>query len=123
NTTHTLIVVLDSGRARALPCVFALLTHEDVPDVLYGQLVQDRRLFARDRVRFEGDIVAAVAALTPEIASEAAAAIDVEYEPLQAVSDPELALAADAPLIHEEWQSYKGDEQLRRDGNGLGFSS
>ena len=121
--THARIVSIDSGRARALPGVFAVLTHEDVPDVLYGQLVQDRRLFARDRVRFEGDIVAAVAALTPEIASEAAAAIDVEYEPLQAVSDPELALAEDAPLIHEEWQSYKGDEQLGRDGNLLGFSS
>jgi CO/xanthine dehydrogenase Mo-binding subunit len=121
--THARIVSIDSGRARALPGVFAVLTHEDVPDVLYGQLVQDRRLFARDRVRFEGDIVAAVAALTPEIASEAAAAINVEYEPLQAVSDPELALAEDAPLIHEEWQSYKGDEQLGRDGNLLGFSS
>jgi CO/xanthine dehydrogenase Mo-binding subunit len=121
--THARIVSIDSGRARALPGVFAVLTHEDVPDVLYGQLVQDRRLFARDRVRFEGDIVAAVAALTPEIAAEAAAAIDVEYEPLQAVSDPELALAEDAPLIHEEWQSYEGDEQLGRDGNLLGFSS
>jgi CO/xanthine dehydrogenase Mo-binding subunit len=77
-----------------------VLTYEDVPDVLYGQLVQDRRLFARDRVRFEGDVVAAVAALTPAIAAEAAAVIDVEYEPLQAVSDPELAIAEDAPLIH-----------------------
>jgi CO/xanthine dehydrogenase Mo-binding subunit len=121
--THARIVSIDSGRARAMPGVFAVLTYEDVPDVLYGQLVQDRRLFARDRVRFEGDIVAAVAALTPEIAAEAAAAIDVEYEPLQAVSDPELALAEDAPLIHEEWQSYEGDEQLGRDGNLLGFSS
>jgi CO/xanthine dehydrogenase Mo-binding subunit len=121
--THARIVSIDASRARAMAGVFAVLTHEDVPDVLYGQLVQDRRLFARDRVRFEGDIVAAVAALTPEIAAEAAAAIDVEYEPLQAVSDPELALADDAPLIHEQWQSYEGDEQLGRDGNLLGFSS
>ena len=121
--THARIVSIDASRARAMAGVFAVLTHEDVPDVLYGQLVKDRRIFARDRVRFEGDIVAAVAALTPEIASEAAAAIDVEYEPLQAVSDPELALADDAPLIHEQWQSYEGDEQLGRDGNLLGFSS
>ena len=121
--THARIVSIDASRARAMAGVFAVLTHEDVPDVLYGQLVKDRRIFARDRVRFEGDIVAAVAALTPEIAAEAAAAIDVEYEPLQAVSDPELALADDAPLIHEQWQSYEGDEQLGRDGNLLGFSS
>jgi CO/xanthine dehydrogenase Mo-binding subunit len=121
--THARIVSIDASRARAMAGVFAVLTHEDVPDVLYGQLVKDRRLFARDRVRFEGDIVAAVAALTPEIAAEAAAAIDLEYEPLQAVSDPELALADDSPLIHEQWQSYEGDEQLGRDGNLLGFSS
>jgi CO/xanthine dehydrogenase Mo-binding subunit len=121
--THARIVSVDAGRARAMPGVLTVLTHEDVPDVLYGQLVKDRRLFARDRVRFEGDIIAAVAALTPEIAAEAAAAIAVEYEPLPAVSDPELALAEDAPLIHEQWQSYEADEQLGRDGNLLGFSS
>ena len=121
--THARILSIDAGRARAMPGVFAVLTHEDVPDVLYGQLVQDRRLFARDHVRFEGDIVAAVAALTPEIAAEAAAAIDVEYEPLPAVSDLEHALAEDAPLIHEGWESYEGDEQLGRKGNLLGFSS
>jgi len=121
--THARIVSIDASRARAMPGVLTALTHEDVPDVLYGQLVKDRRLFARDRVRFEGDIIAAVAALTPEIAAEAVAAIDVEYEPLPAVSDPELALAEDAPIIHEQWQSYDADEQLGRDGNLLGFSS
>jgi CO/xanthine dehydrogenase Mo-binding subunit len=121
--THARIVSIDASRARAMPGVLAVLTHEDVPDVLYGQLVKDRRLFARDRARFEGEILAAVAALTPEIAAEAAAAIDVEYEPLPAVSDPELALVEDAPLIHEQWQSYEADEQLGRDGNLLGFSS
>ena len=46
------------SRARALPGVLAVLTHEDVPDVLYGGIVQDRRLFAKDNVRFEGDVVA-----------------------------------------------------------------
>ena len=68
--THARIVSVDASRARALPGVLAVLTHEDVPDVLYGDLVQDRRLFAREYVRFEGDVVAAVAALTPEIAAE-----------------------------------------------------
>ena len=45
-----------------MPGVLAVVTHEDVPDVLYGDLAQDRRLFAKERVRFEGDVVAAVAA-------------------------------------------------------------
>jgi CO/xanthine dehydrogenase Mo-binding subunit len=121
--THARIVSIDATRARAIPGVFAVLTHEDVPDVLYGDLAQDRRLFARERVRFEGDIVAAVAAATPEIAAEAAAAIAVEYEPLPAVTDIEAALEEGAPLIHEDWESYEADEDLGRDGNVLGFST
>ena len=121
--THARIVSIDASRARAMPGVFAVLTHEDVPDVLYGDLAKDRRLFARERVRFEGDVVAAVAARTAEIAAEAAAAIAVEYEPLAAVSDIESALAEDAPLIHEEWQSYEADEELGRNGNVLGYST
>jgi CO/xanthine dehydrogenase Mo-binding subunit len=121
--TRARIVRVDAGRARAIPGVFAVLTHEDVPDVLYGQLVKDRRLFAREEVRFEGDIVAAVAALTPEIARQAAEAIEVEYEPLPAVSDVEATLAEDAPLIHEDWQSYEGDAELGRNRNVLGYST
>jgi CO/xanthine dehydrogenase Mo-binding subunit len=121
--THARIVSIDASRARAMPGVLAVLTHEDVPDVLYGDLAQDRRLFVRDRVRFEGDVVAAVAALTPEVAAEAAAAIEVEYESLPAVSDIEVALAEDAPLIHEEWESYEADEELGRNGNVLGYST
>ena len=107
-----------------MPGVFAVLTHEDVPDVLYGDLAKDRRLFARERVRFEGDVVAAVAASTPEIAAEAAAAVEVEYEPLPAgCSDIEAALAEGAPLIHEDWESYEADEELGLNGNVLGYST
>ena len=121
--THARVLSVDASRARALPGVLAVLTHEDVPDVLYGDLVQDRRLFARDYVRFEGDVVAAVAALTPEIAAEAAAAVEVEYEPLETVSDIEAALADDAPLIHADWESYEADDDLGLNGNVLGYST
>ena len=121
--THARIVSVDASRARALPGVFAVLTHDDVPDVLYGDLAKDRRLFAREKVRFEGDVVAAVAALTPEIAAEAAAAVEVGYEPLEAVTDIEAALGEGAPLVHEGWESYEADEELLRDGNVLGHST
>ena len=121
--THARVLSIDTTRARALPGVLAVVTHEDVPDVLYGDLAQDRRLFARDRVRFEGDVIAAVAATTAEIAVEAAAAIEVEYEPLPAVSDIEAALEEGTPLIHEEWESYEADDELGRNGNVLGFST
>ena len=75
---HARITRIDTAKARALPGVIAVVTHEDVPDVLYGGMVKDRRLFARDTVRFEGDIVAGVAATTPEIARTAAALVEVE---------------------------------------------
>jgi CO/xanthine dehydrogenase Mo-binding subunit len=117
------IVSIDTSRARALPGVLAVLTHEDVPDVLYGQLVKDRRLFAKEEVRYEADVIAAVAAMTPEIALEAVGLIEVEYEPLPPLADPEQALAPDAPLVHPDWESYEADDGMVRDGNVLGHST
>lgn len=116
-STHARLVRVDTSKARALPGVFAVITHEDVPDVLHGPFVPDRRLFAKDVVRFEGDVVAAVAARTPEIAEAAAALVEIEIEELPAVSDPELALAAGAALIHPEWESYEASEDVVRSGN------
>ena len=91
---------IDTSKARALPGVLAVVTHEDVPDVLYGGMVQDRRLFAKDTVRCEGDVVAGVAATTAEIAEQAAALIEVDYEPLPVVTDFEAAMADAATLVH-----------------------
>jgi CO/xanthine dehydrogenase Mo-binding subunit len=123
DVSHARILRIDTARARALPGVLAVLTHEDVPDVLYGTEVQDRRLFAKEKVRYEGDVVAGVAALTPEIAAQAVDLIDVEYEPLPAIGTIEGALADAAPLIHEDWESYEGDEETGRSGNLLGYST
>src|SRR5213083_1859824 len=111
---HARLVRIDTTKARANPGVLAVLTHEDVPDVRYGIMVKDRRLFAKERVRFEADVIAAVAALTAELAAEATALIEVEYEPLPAVSDIEAAASDNAPLIHEEWASYEGDDEMGR---------
>jgi CO/xanthine dehydrogenase Mo-binding subunit len=121
--THARIVRIDATRARALPGVLAVVTHEDVPDVLYGGMVQDRRLFARDTVRFEGDVVAGVAALTPELAREAAALVEVDYEPLPVVTDFDAAMADGATLVHPDWEAYEGDDALGRAGNVLGHST
>ncbi len=121
--THARILAIDTTAARALPGVLAVVTHEDVPDVLYGGMVQDRRLFARDTVRFQGDIVAGIAATTPELARKAAALVEVEYEPLPVVTDFEAAMADGAPLVHPEWESYAGDEEMGRSGNTIGHST
>ena len=120
---HARVLRIDTAAARAIPGVRAVLTHEDVPDVRYGALAQDRRLFAKEKVRWEGDVVAAVAARTPEIARAAAAAIDVEYEVLDPLPDYVANLEPGAPLVHEEWRDYGADENLGRDGNVLGRST
>jgi len=120
---HARILSIDTAAARALPGVIAVLTHEDVPDVLYGGLVQDRRLFARERVRWEGDIVAAVAAMTAEIAARAVGLIEVEYEVLPALPDFVGNSEDGAALVHPDWQGYQADDELNRHGNVLGRST
>src|SRR6478672_12191355 len=93
--SHAKIVRIDTTRARALPGVVAVVTQSDLPDVRFGAFVKDRYLFAKDVVRFEGEIVAGVAALTEEIAAEAARLIEIEYEPLPVVTDFVVAMEPD----------------------------
>ena len=114
---HARIRRLDTTAARALPGVHAVITAADVPEVRYGAFLKDRTLFARDVVRWEGELIAAVAAATPEIAAQAAALIDIDLEPLPAVTDLETAARSDAPLVHAAWATYEADENLVRDGN------
>ncbi len=120
---HARIVRLDVSEARRVPGVFAVITAADVPDVRYSDGVADRMLFARDVVRFEGEVVAAVAAVSPEAAQRAIDAIDVEYDPLPVVNDIEEALVEGSPLVHPEWESYVSDETLPRRGNLAALSS
>ena len=115
--SHARIRRLDATAARALPGVHAVLMAADVPDVRYGAFVKDRTLFARDVVRWEGELIAAVAAATPEIAARAAAMIEVDLEPLPAMTDLEAAASPDAPLVHADWATYEGEGDLVRDGN------
>jgi CO/xanthine dehydrogenase Mo-binding subunit len=121
--SHARIIRLDTTAAKAMPGVFAVITADDVPDVRFGPFVQDRTLFARDVVRFEGEIVAAVAASTAEIAQRAVDAIVVEYAPLPVVHDLEAALHPDSPLVHEGWAEYGAADVLVRDRNDASFSS
>jgi CO/xanthine dehydrogenase Mo-binding subunit len=120
---HARIARIDTSAAAALPGVFAVLTHQDVPDVLYGGMVQDRRLFAKEKVRWEGDVIAAVAARTPLIAAQAVKLIEVEYEVLEPLPDFLANMGETAPLVHEAWTEYEADENLGRRGNTLGHST
>ncbi|MEV7797223.1 molybdopterin cofactor-binding domain-containing protein [Streptomyces sp. NPDC087512] len=97
------IVRLDTARALALPGVVAVLTHRDVPgSPRYGMKVADQPVLAADRVRYQGEPVALVAADHPETSRRALRLIDVQYEELPALTDPEDAVRGVGPLVHEE---------------------
>ena len=102
---HARVQNVDVSRARALPGVLDILTPDDIPEsVRWGvhPLCYDQTPLARGKVRFIGDPVAAVVARDEDCAAEAVERIDVEYEPLPAVFDPEEALADGAPLVHDD---------------------
>ncbi|MBN1178990.1 MAG: molybdopterin-dependent oxidoreductase [Anaerolineae bacterium] len=106
---HARITRIDASKARALPGVHAVLTHEDVPRIKYSTGGQSHpqpppldQVVLDDKVRHVGDRVAIVAAETPELAQRALALIEVDYELLPHVLDPEEAMRDGAPVIHDE---------------------
>ncbi|MEL5958611.1 xanthine dehydrogenase family protein molybdopterin-binding subunit [Streptomyces sp. CLV115] len=93
---HARILSIDTSAAVEMAGVRAVITHEDIPgETTYGRRVVDRPVFASDLVRHHGEPIAAVAADHPDTARLAAAAIAVEYEVLEPVTDPEKAFAAE----------------------------
>jgi CO/xanthine dehydrogenase Mo-binding subunit len=113
------IVRLDTSRAETMPGVRAVITGKDAP-ALGGFRIRDTPLMALDVVRYVGEPVAAVAADTVAQARTAANAIELEIEPLPAVTDIESALAPGAPLVHERWEDYdEGGPDCLRHGNVL----
>jgi len=103
---HARIVSIDASAARKLPGVHAVITADDVPDVLHGRFILDVPTLARGKVRFLGEKVAAVAAETEEIAEQAVSLIDVEYEELPAVLDVDDAMQEHSPRIHDDPTAY-----------------
>ena len=104
---HARILKVDTSKATKLPGVRAVITSADIPPVLTGLRMKDMPLLARDRVRYVGEPVAAVAADSSEIAEEALNLIDIEYEALPFVTDPVEAIRPGAPVLHENPGAYK----------------
>ncbi len=117
---------LDVSKARALKGVACVLTADDVPfnesisnvvgqTTEVGLLEAKHQVLAKDRVRYYGEPIALIAAESLDIAEEALELIEVEYEDLPAVFDPEEAMKPSAPKIHGDnnviarWKLRKGD--------------
>ena len=79
---HARIIELDTSAAERLPGVRGVATAKDAPDNVNGLIIPDQPVFADDKVRYRGEIVALVAADTEEIAREAVDLIKVKYERL-----------------------------------------
>jgi len=117
---HARIKKIDASRARRMPGVVCVLTHEDVPRIPYTTAGQGwpepspyDSVMLDNKVRYVGDRVAVVAAEDPEIAQRACEAILVEYQELPAIFDPERSMQPKAPVIHDE-PDAKGIHDAKR---------
>lgn len=103
---HAKIIKIDTSKAEALKGVKAVITGKTFPKRV-GLYLEDKTFLAIDKVIFIGEVVAAVAAETEEIAKEAVKLIEVEYEPLPVVLNAKEAMNEDAPLVHPNLGAYK----------------
>jgi len=123
---HAKIVSIDTSKAQALPGVKAVITGRDTAGIRFAfvdtpRYPADEYPLAIDKVRYIGEEVAAIAAVDEITAAEALELIEVEYEPIPAVFDPEEALKDGAPKVHEEivptttcaWQDWGVSRQAR----------
>lgn len=103
---HAKITSIDISEAAKVPGVKVILTGKENPGY-FGQFILDQPVIAVDRVIYEGEPVAAVAAEDMDAAMEAVRKIKVEYEPIKPLLNPMEAIQPDAPLLHEDWNRYE----------------
>ena len=121
---HAVLKGIDTAEAERCPGVVRVLTHRDVPGAnRFGQIIRDFRIFADDRIRCHGDVVAVVVAETRAQALAAAPLVRVAAEALPALLDPEQAMRPDAPLIHASHGSnIINTHRVRRGDINRGFA-
>jgi CO/xanthine dehydrogenase Mo-binding subunit len=125
---HARIRRIDARAAANLPGVLAVLTRDNVPMTVpyYGSYAKDQPVVALDKVRYAGEIVAAVAAAEEGIAEEALKKIAVEYEELPAVISIEEALQEGSSLVHDKLEKKdsafgKGMTSLHHENSNIYF--
>jgi len=125
---HARICQIKVEDAAAMPGVISVLTRDSLPmsSPYYGSFAKDQSVVALDKVRYAGEIVAAVAAEDEAIAEEASKRISVEYEELPAAITIEDALRKDASLVHERLEKKpavfgKGMKSIEHDASNIYF--
>jgi CO/xanthine dehydrogenase Mo-binding subunit len=113
---------IDISAAQAMPGVMAVLTGNDIPVNSFGPSLQDQPVLCADQVFHAGDGVAAVAAVTGQIAEEAVDRIVVEYEPLPAVFDPIEAMSDDAHKVHAPHTNIYASKKIVKGDIEKGFA-
>jgi len=123
---HAIVRAIRTNRALASPGVIAILTADDLGladealpcvDTIPGTLDVRHRVIARDRVRYVGQAIALVVAANRYLAEDAAALVEVEYEPLPSVIDHLAAMEPGAPLLYPELGTNVVYSVTQRDGN------
>ena len=108
---HALISGISTSAAAEMPGVFAIYTAQELDDLVEPVRALSRmgnyhattlHPLARDKVRYVGEPVVAVLAENRYLAEDALARIEIAFEPLEAMIDPEMAVREDAPLLHDE---------------------
>lgn len=115
---HAKIVNIDTTEAKKIAGVADIVTSAECPgSKQVGGIIRDHYVLAHGKVRYHGDVVAAVAAESYGAACRAAAAIKVEYEPLEPILNPTEALKEGAPRVHEERENNIVESYRVRYGN------
>lgn len=104
---HAYITDIDTGGAKALDGVWAVVTGKDLEGRLIGECINDQPPMAHTKVRYVGEPVAAVIADTPQIAQRACQLIRVSYTPVEPVFSARKAMEPGAPIIHEDLRNYE----------------
>jgi len=116
---HAKIISIDTSKAEKLEGVKAVITSKEAGNIKYGvsPARYDETVFAIDKVLYVGDEIAAVAAVSLDIAQQAVRLIQVEYELLPAVFTVEDALKEGAPQLHENFAGNLSAEVHQEFGN------
>ena len=117
---HANIVSIDTSDAAKMPGVKAIITRDDFPDLSQpddGRKVDvdtvflSKNIMARDKVLYQGHVVAAVAATSLRLAKMAAEAIEIDYEVLPHVMTVDDAMSDDAPILHDGLTTAGAEEE------------